>query len=331
MALERRASLKYAIVTHTDIDGVSSAALYSYVCCDSAPKRVNFVEPYLLHSLASELAKSRDVDKIVFMDLGLNKNAFTSLLNALERLAKSSVLVEWYDHHVWEKEWIEKFEELGVKLFIDRGTCTVGLVAKHAPRGREVDDSFVRELVSGVCGADLFKFDHKLSPWFHRLVSRRDSDEWREYVFERISSGTLWCPEFTNRVVERFNREIEEYRSADELIEIREFRGLRIGIVMSSEHVDSSLLASYALSRYSLDVAVVSSVDGKLSMRSVEYNVRELAYALGGGGHPRAAGAKIRIPLAVKLKALVNKSLMLKYVADKVINAIDELGGLGKL
>lgn len=319
--------MKYIIVTHTDIDGVSASALYVYLQNNNYDSII-YTEPYLLHKILNKLSSLKNIDKLVFTDLGLNTGIYERLLNVLNDLVKRNITIEWYDHHVWNNEWISKFGELGVKLFIDRSTCAVGVVAKYAPRNREVDQNFISELVNGVCSADLFKFDHKLGPWFYRLVRRRDDNEWREYVFERISSGVLWCDEFSNKVIERFDREIIEYSIIDKYIEISNVKGLRIGFVLNSEYIESSLLASYILSRYSLDVAVVSSLDGKLSFRSRIYNVRELAYKLGGGGHIRAAGAKIKIPFSIRVKGLVNKQIILKHVSQIITNSINELGGL---
>lgn len=319
--------MKYIIVTHTDIDGVSASALYVYLQKNSY-ERIIYTEPYMLHKILNKLTSFKNIDKIVFTDLGINIGIFDRLLSVLNELVSRNISIEWYDHHVWNEEWFSKFSNIGIKLFLDRSTCAVGVVAKYAPRNRDIDINFVEELVNSVCSADLFKFDHKLGPWFYRLVRRRNDIDWREYVFERISSGVLWCEEFSNTVVERFEKEIGEYNNVDKHIEVNDINGLRIGFVVNSEYIESSLLASYILSRYSLDVAIVSSIDGKLSIRSRRYNIRDLAYRLGGGGHFRAAGAKIKIPFSVRVKGLVNKQIVLKHVSQIVTEAINELGGL---
>lgn len=321
---------RYIIITHTDIDGVAASALYVYLQKGNCERTI-YTEPYLLDKVISEIRGFRNIDKIIFMDLGLNKNIYEKIVNLLSELIKKDISIEWYDHHVWDEEWINKFREIGVKIHIDRSTCGVGVIAKYAPRRSDLDELFINELVNSVCSADLFRFDHKLGPWFYRLVRRIDSNEWRNYVFDKLSSGILWCDEFRDNVVERFEKEIEEYSNVDKYIEINTISNLRIGFILNNEYLESSLLASYALSRYSLDVAIVSSIDGKLSIRSRRYNIRELAYKLGGGGHPRAAGAKIKIPFTIRLKSLVNKQIVLKYVSEAVAKAINELGGLSKL
>uniref|UniRef100_A0A7C4D7S8 Phosphoesterase n=1 Tax=Staphylothermus marinus TaxID=2280 RepID=A0A7C4D7S8_STAMA len=323
--------MKYVIVAHTDIDGVSASALYDYFQNNNYDK-VIYVEPYHLNKLANTILNLKNIDKIVFTDLGLNDNVFNIFKNTLAHLKNRNIEIEWYDHHVWNDEWITEFNNIGVKLFIDRSTCAVGVVAKYAPRVREsIDDNFVNELVNGVCSADLFRFDHKLGPWFYRLVRRRSGDDWRKYVFEKISNGVIWCSEFTDKVIELFDKEINEYNNIEYNIELIDVNGLKIGFILNNEYIESSLLASYVLSKYSLDVAIVASIDGKLSIRSRKYNVRNLAYKLGGGGHIKASGAKVKIPIGIRIKGLVNKQTVLKHISKIVSNAIYELGGLDRI
>ncbi|MEM1742205.1 MAG: DHHA1 domain-containing protein, partial [Desulfurococcaceae archaeon] len=133
------------------------------------------------------------------------------------------------------------------------------------------------------------------------------------------------------KVIELFDKEINEYNNIEYNIELIDVNGLKIGFILNNEYIESSLLASYVLSKYSLDVAIVASIDGKLSIRSRKYNVRNLAYKLGGGGHIKASGAKVKIPIGIRIKGLVNKQTVLKHISKIVSNAIYELGGLDRI
>ncbi len=320
----------YVLVTHTDIDGVGAAALYIYLY-NEKPREIRFYEPYHLDRLANYIRKVR-TNKIVITDLGMNKPVYTTILESIKQAVSRGVCIEWYDHHVWDQEWIRGFREAGVKLYIDRSTCATGVVAKHAPsRRREIDKDFVKEVVGGVCAGDLWRFDHWRGPWYLRLVRRREKDSWRLHVIDVLSRGVSWTDEFTENIVSKIEKELMIYNNVLKQVLIDHVDGLRIAYTTYSKIVDTSFIAALLLSRLSSSVAVVASADGKLSFRSIDVDIRELAKALGGGGHPRAAGAKIKIPFRIRLKSLWDHGCLLEYVSSVVRKAVIEINGLKKI
>jgi len=322
---------EYTIITHTDADGVAAAALYAYLQNLDRVELV-FTEPYLLDKALRKISEKIGNDKLVVCDLGLNRDTYRETVAILREVAGRATGIEWYDHHVWSGEWIEGLRGVGVVLNIDRSTCATGVVAKYAPRTRSsIDEKFVKELVSGVCAGDLFQFDHWLGPWYLRLIKRRDSDEWRRRVFEVLAKGSLWASEFTERVVESFEAEIQHYNTVEENTIFLEHRGVKIAVGLSRDDAENSFVAAYIIGRFGVDVVALTSLDGKISLRSSNYDVRELAYKLGGGGHPKAAGCKLKIPWKIRLKALVNREILVGYVADELVAAIEGLGGLKRL
>lgn len=305
--------MRYAIITHTDMDGVGSAAIYIYLQ-GIRPMNIYFTEPYLLHRTMKKLANVKNIDKIVLMDLGANPKIFDEVIGYINRIRSRGIDVEWYDHHVWNEEWINRLRELGVRIVIDRSTCGAGVVARHAPRTRkDFDEEFLSEVVSGVCAGDLWRFDHWRGPWYLRLVKRRDKREWRLYVIDVISRGTAWTGEFTEKVRERLEIELREYSLIDSYIVKARANGYLIAVAPNSDNVSNSFTAAYVMGRTGADIVGIVSRNGKLSLRSRNVNIRELAVALGGGGHPRAAGALIRLPFIVRLKALFSVKPVLEY------------------
>jgi len=313
------------------MDGVGSAGLYLYLTRDE-PVRIVFTEPYLLHEALNNLGDLTGVQKLVLMDLGLNKNVFNDILNSIKHFIDSKIVVQWFDHHIWDDEWIAKLKGLGVELYIDRSTCAVGVVAKYVkPSRQDIDEGFIKELVQGVCAGDLFKFDHWRGAWYMRLIRRNDTDEWRLKVLETISKGILWIDEFNEKITERFENELSTYSRVDNNILLIEHNGLKIGLTMGDDDVENSFLAAYIIGRYDADVAVIASKDGKLSLRSRRYNVRDLAYKLGGGGHPQASGCKIDIPWKIRLKGVLEGKAVLEYITKVIVDALNDIGGLKQL
>jgi len=308
--------LKQAIITHTDIDGVAGGALYVYLT-KLKNYDVYFTEPYLLHGTLFNVL-NRGYDDVVIIDLGLNENTVESIVNAI-RSFKTRIL--WFDHHVWNREWIDMVSGLA-KLYVDTSTCGAGVVAKYADRVGDVDENFINELTDAVCNADLFRFNHKLSPWFMRLVRRSDNNDWRMYVFKTLANGVLWHDSFTEKVIERFRNEIESYKELDSELVVRSKGNVKVAAICKND-VENSFSAAYILGRYGVDIVAIVSNDGKVSLRSVGFNVRDLAVKLGGGGHPRAAGFKIRVPWKIRIKKIIDREAVSKYVLDVIIENLN--------
>jgi oligoribonuclease NrnB/cAMP/cGMP phosphodiesterase (DHH superfamily) len=299
------------IVTHTDVDGVAAAALYTYLTKESAV--VIFTEPYSLRKELYKVYRKRPV-KVVVLDLSPNSDAIDFIVGVIELLRERGGSTIWLDHHVWEAEWAERLRGAGAELYVDRSTCATGVVAKYIkPSTNSVDWRFVEELVKGVCGADLWKFDHPLSPFFMRLVRRGDEDSWRLYVYNTLAKGIMQVREFEERVAERFAEEVEEL-SKHMQVKVFEVNGIRMAIVEKNEKVENSILAARVMGFTMADIVAVVDRSGKISLRSRGVNVRDLALALGGGGHAQAAGAKIAIPLSVKLAGIFNNKALIEYV-----------------
>ncbi len=319
----------YIIVAHTDMDGVGSAAVYMYLRGEK-PARIIYTEPYLLDKTFIKLRRVTGAERIAVMDLGMNPSTYPVIRSVAEELAGRGVRVEWYDHHVWSEEWLRGLREAGVDLHVDRSTCGAGVVARYAERRREdIDEEFLNELVAGICAGDLWRFDHWRGPWYLRLVRRRDRDEWRNHVAETLSQGTPWTEEFTERVRERFERELVALGVVEKMIRVYEENGVRVAVVPWRRDVDTSFSAALALGRTGADVAAVVSGDGRISLRSRGYNVREVAVLLGGGGHPRASGARVRLPLHLRLICLFTKGPCMEYAVRKLLEAIRSRGRAG--
>ncbi|ADV64607.1 DHH family phosphoesterase [Desulfurococcus mucosus] len=310
------------IITHTDMDGVAAAALYIYLN-KLEDYRVYFTEPYGLHEALGK-AVGKGFTRIALMDLGVNPPVFNRVVELLGELTGGGSRVSWFDHHVWEDEWVKAVEGSGVVLHIDTSTCATGVVYKYSERKGSIDPLYVSSLVNGVCAGDLWRFDHWLGPYYVRLVRRRDGDGWRRRVLETLSKGVFWDPLFEEKVVEAVEAELGLLGDGLKTV-VREVDGFRICVAESSDTVENSFLASYLMGRFNADVAVIASSDGKLSLRSRGVNVRDIAVALGGGGHLTASGARIPIPFKTRLLSRLSKTMLLEHVADRVLDHRDKL------
>ncbi|MEB3860141.1 MAG: DHHA1 domain-containing protein [Desulfurococcales archaeon] len=314
------------IVTHTDLDGIGSAvAALKALGLEPGEATIVFAEPYNLHEKLGSLAEnvSRG-DVVVIADLGLNEQNYRDLLKAITDLSGRGTLIEWYDHHVWDPGRMGELGELGVRLFIDRSTCATGVVARHAFRehGREPDDQVAR-LARIVCSADLWVWDEPLSPKLFRVVGSPEegysSEEWRMRLVEKMYKGTLWDSEMEKILESYVNAELDGFSNVAKSAFIAEGSCRVAAAYKKAGPPPNSMIGAMLLSRFRADIAVIARPNGGLSLRSRSVNVQRIAEAMGGGGHERAAGARISIPFHVKALQAVYRKAVSRWVAVKVL------------
>lgn len=309
-----------AIITHTDMDGAGAAGVYLYLT-GKPEYRLFFTEPYLLDKTLAKVSNAY-YEKIVITDIGINPVIYNNVLEYIKLLRENNIPIYWYDHHIWENEWTNNLHKLGVELYIDRSTCATGVVAKYVkPARNDLDKYFLEEVVRGVCAGDLWRFDHWRGGYYLRLVRRKDTNTWRKQVVKTIADGKAWTQEFEEKILENLEQELKLLSSSIDIVE-KTINDIKIVVAESSEDVENSFLAGYLIGRYNADIAVLASIDGKLSFRSRSVNVREIALKMGGGGHMYPAGAKIEIPLVTRLLGRISRKAVLGYIINQIIEVV---------
>ncbi|MCE4603388.1 MAG: DHHA1 domain-containing protein [Aeropyrum sp.] len=316
------------LVTHTDLDGIASAAIAARKLGRSEEGySVLFAEPYnvdqVIAGLEEHLSKG---DLVVVSDLGVNRDSFQGLLEALRGLTGVGAYVKWFDHHIWSEEERNALLDLGVELHVDTSTCAAGVVAKYLEG--PVDD-FVEKLVDAVCSADLWRWTNPLSGKLFRIVGERSQSwEWKERLVGKFASGVIWDNELDARLEEYVTQELEGYNRVLSTVASRRANGYLV--VAAYKYFrgppSSSMIGALLLSRYNADIALILRNDGGLSLRSRRVNVQVVARALGGGGHPRASGAKLKMPLLVRIGSKIYPKLASIYASQTVSKIVSRLG-----
>jgi oligoribonuclease NrnB/cAMP/cGMP phosphodiesterase (DHH superfamily) len=318
------------IVTHTDLDGVGSAAAYIRIArLEEDSYTIIFAEPYNLDKTLEELVGNLTRgDTLVIADLGVNRDTYEAILDSLKTIISDGVRVEWYDHHIWPPDEVNNLKSIGVNLFIDRSTCATGVVVRYASKIREVSiDDYLDELEAAVCAADLWKWDHPLAPKLFRVVGERGEEEWKASLARRLAKGPLWDEDLSQKLEEYVNLELRGYDKVLRTIYIADREGCRVAAAFKENGPPSnSFIGALLLSRYQSDIAVIVRPNGALSLRSRSVDVQAIARELGGGGHPRAAGAKVSIPRHVRLLGLLSKKMVSRFFA-RLIARVAVSGG----
>ncbi len=322
-----------AIVTHSDLDGLAAAALYTVLSNIEIDKvRIVLSGPSQLHKDLWKLDKE-DIDKVVIIDIGVNIVNYDDVLKVLRYLRERSIEIEWFDHHVWEAVWVEEIGKVAA-LVVDRSTCATGVVFESLHRkGNHEKASEIERFVAAVCAVDLWKFDRWEAPFLLRFVEYRDDYEWYNYVYEvfvkSLRTGGI------DEIIEKVSDVVEEY--VDKELQVlsalcsesivKELNGVWIGVYVRRCNIpNASIVGNAMLSLCRLDIAAIVNPNlSRLSLRSWRCNVREIAFFLGGGGHPRAAGTNIRVnPLLRFLwKAGIARGAIARLVSRKVLDLIE--------
>ncbi|MEN3000174.1 MAG: DHHA1 domain-containing protein [Acidilobaceae archaeon] len=312
------------VITHTDLDGVGAAAALLRVLGRRRGEgaTVLYSEPYDLHETLQLLGRYLERgDLVAVTDLGLNEERKEETKRAVRDLVRRA-RVEFYDHHVWEESDVAGLLEMGATLYIDRSTCATGVVVNYATRSRGMEpDRFLKELELAVCSADLWRWDHPLSPKLYRAVgAREEGREWRDRVLDKLVEGKLWDEELERRVEQYIDEELRRVSKALETVYVTERGGIRVAFAVKEEGPPANgIIAAILMSRYEAQIAGIMRPNGGLSLRSRKVDVQRIAARLGGGGHVRAAGARIKLPFLISLLSEVYPRALSWYGANKVL------------
>lgn len=315
---------KYVVITHRDLDGIAGASLYTYCKKISEDQlKIIFIEPNnLLKFIRRYYRKGR---YFAIIDIGLNKDMY----NELNDIDLRDVYVEWYDHHIWDDEWVKGLQEKNIALYLDRSTCATGVVAKNVcveQGGRVVD------VVETVCSADLWKFNRYESTFLFRYADLENKNRWYTNVFKIIKS---YLENSINNIVSLIEEDVSKY--VDEELKVisslhskivkRYVEGISVCLYFKERPIPSTSIIGNAMLSI-CDIAIVAHETLKsLSFRSKICNVRELAKVFNGGGHPRASGAPLNIPFIYKLLEGIGVDTARRYVIDEVLKKIEGFGG----
>jgi len=322
------------IVTHVDLDGVGSAAIYTILRgLDLRDVDVVFTVPRSLPKVLRDVTSKQGVENVVVTDLGLNRSNFKEIMEIVRGSVARKIV--WFDHHVWDDEWLSELSKV-VDLYVDRSTCAAGVVLKYL-HDKRVDDSMekeLREFADIVCGVDLWKFHRWECNYLYRYISFMASndllmDALRKIV-EVLRSKRLRefisreCNDVAEIVV---SKELETIRKVFTHVKVVDFGGVKLCVYVKDRRdrmVSTSLIGNALVHRGLCDIAAIARQDiATLSLRSYRCDVRTIAVALGGGGHPRAAGAHLSSsPIKRTLLMLLNELGAKGIVIDSVTKHI---------
>jgi len=309
------------MIVHNDFDGTASAAVYSRLS-DKIPSQIIYTEPNLLPNILASIGEKSNFEKIVIADLGINESNFEKILKVTNELSRRSK-IEWYDHHIWKEEWKRLLKENGVEVYHDTTTCGAGVIYKNF--GKE--DLISKKLVSADCSVDLWLHNDPLGEKLRRIVEVEKNVNWKNYLVKKFYNGILWDEEFERKLENVMDEELKNYNKLFKYTNVINYEGLKIVVVARWKgRPDISYAGQYLMSRLEGDIFV--SANGKyVSFRSNNYDIRIYAVKLGGGGHIKAAGAPLKVPLVYRVLYKIGfRKPFLDYVSKRILEVVREVG-----
>lgn len=313
------------VVTHTDLDGVAAAAIVEGTV--GKADRLMFAQP---HQLAAAFAKIPNEAEVYVSDLGINQPTLEKVAEQVRRIVDSGGTVKWFDHHRWGSEWLARLREVGAEVYVDTSTCGAGVVAKYLP----ADADWVKELVSAACSVDLWLFNDWRGNYLARYVGY-GGVEWKRRAVTKLIGFSRIDEEVEEVAEKEVTKELGILTAAvDKAVIVRSRGGLRVAAYFKGrdDHHLTSYIASLLMNRFDADVAVICR-RGSLSFRSRHgIDVSEAAKLMGGGGHPRAAGAKLNPPLWRSLLSFLGiRGPLISWCVNVALNALDKAASIKDL
>lgn len=291
-----RSALRLVVVTHSDLDGVASAAVLRGWFLGlggfrSVEVHVTGVRGLYrsLRRLAREAA-SRPGTVIAVLDMAPGSKGDAVAIASFFRSGRVGLV--WIDHHEWVEGAREELERVDAVVVVDRSAPTSTLVCRVVDCGKSERLATVARLgaLDDTCVDDDF-----VSRW--RIVLRYMDFNQMVRAVEELSQGNLW-PQW---VEDHYSSIVEEYRNmlrqAAESRHVFSFNGVRIAVVIPPPRVSACDLELAGIARpEDVDIVVIVYPKG-ISLRTREaLDAACIARKLGGGGHTHVAGAPRTFP-----------------------------------
>jgi len=304
--------LKTVIVSHSDVDGVVSAALIYRVKGD-----VSVLGCYLSSiralirslGLAVNNALVNGASHLIISDLNIADDNQTKVITKLlSKLVNIGIEVYWFDHHKWLEKFINELTGIGVNMYIDESMVAAEIIAKYF----RLDDDYSRKLVELAIDDDRFINKNPLSTRWRRVLRWYDWN-FRRKAVKALAKGDLW-PKWVDEAYKTIETiYVAMLRQAIKNLKIIDVNGYKVATVFNVPGKVHPGDVHLELISQGLDADIyVLIYSGGTSFRSRVVNVASLAQKLGGNGHTHSAGAPIRFSNVDEVKNTLSKILPIK-------------------
>ncbi|RLE55191.1 MAG: hypothetical protein DRJ30_04085 [Candidatus Methanomethylicota archaeon] len=315
--------LKTIILTHSDMDGIASAAiLIRYLKLhrglDYDEIKVLFVGPSTLLN-ALQLVKKSNCG-IYITDISINERHRRGIINELKRLKRNGNRIYWIDHHHWREETVKEIEKIIDWITVKKTPSAARIVYMALNSSDEVSGRIADY------ADDIDSLTDRLEESFTlRVLSFKN--EWREKLLRKFSEGVIVNGEVREEGVKirrLIDREVEKALKKAKIMWTKGKRKFAF-IDLREAKLPKSWLARKVAEKYNLDFTMVLRKSNAISLyigskKNSEINLLPIAKHYGGGGHTFACGFKLKLSLKSKI---LNYLTFGRYISGEVKEAVE--------
>lgn len=262
-------------LTHNDLDAAGSDAICRMVFGTEILTLFSSVNRFgwFLSQVSGCNGKE---DTLIISDLGYQNG----IEDQIRKVHAAGWKIQWYDHHKWTKEEMNRVRPFVVSLTVDTASCATGVVCREFAK----ENAEVVEIARVVCDYDLWKHEDPRSAVLGIVTSKREN---LERIRDKLSQGIIIDDE-----VSQIFSGMEQDKNACMKKSIRHakiFHGKYTIAVMPAYGYPSETAAE-ARKELGCDMELLVFDTGKFSLRSVAPVSHLIARQFNGGGHPNASG-----------------------------------------
>lgn len=320
--------MKSIILTHGDIDGISSAAiilryLEKELKISREDVKVVFTGP---STLLEELKKIVNIKEtsIYITDISLNPTNAEDIKREIKRLKMDKNKIFWIDHHLWREGDLKDLEKIIDLIMINKTSSSARIVYEKFMSKDEISKKI------SLYADDIDTLTDRFNESFI-LRALSFKDEWKEKLLEKFSKGIFWDEEISSgaeKIKRKAENELNKNCKKTKVFDTKS--GLKFGFVdLRKSETPKSWLSRKISEKFKLDFMIVWRRDNAISVyigdRNKEINLLKIAEKFGGGGHPFACGFKIKLSLKSKLLYYVTLKKIIPKEVKKVIETAIEI------
>ncbi len=317
MSKDREGGLmRYILLTHNDLDGVSCGILAKLAFGEFVDVHYHSVNSldYHIEQLMKEQSDKNHSCKIYITDLSVNKDNE----RRLKKYAQRGGLVQLIDHHKTALHFNEyEWGDVRVEESIGKLASATSLFYSHLQKQNLLKErSSLSEYVELVRQYDTWEWERKKNihaKHLNDLLFLQSIEEFEQSMVERLSiQESFSFNEFEEKLLNIEDKKTERYIKRKKRELVQTFIGDKCIGVVHAESYHSELGNELGKEHPHLDcIAIVNMGNKKMGFRTIHdhIDVSEIAAQYGGGGHAKAAGCSLT-PEAYK--EFIDKTFSLK-------------------
>src|ERR671915_11815 len=318
---------KFLVFSHEqDVDGLFSAAVLKMAHPQSEVILTNhgFENMLAVKDKILSFIQSSDSGTIIISDIGVNRQSYLPVFEALNISKQKGFSNIWIDHHVWAEEMEEIFSPICEMVLCSESEIGSGASKKCATE-LCIERFTPASAYAKTLGFVAHRTDFPDSPRFplppltglisYYLGKKELNHKLYSVILGSACRGILWNTEMQDDMIEASRLIDESIARSINFAVIREFdfkpstsvekevSKVRVAISKADSFVSRSILLGKIIDSNEIDLAIAYTQEGKLSLRrshrttegEIQIDCSIIASAFReGGGHPGAAGGFLR-------------------------------------